>query len=163
MPSFDVVSEVNKMEIKNAVDAAQKELVTRFDFKGANAEIELEAKTDLIKLKVADSAKIKALKEIVMGKLAKRNIDLRNVETKDAAISPLGHATQELQIKQGIDGDKAKEITKAIKAEFPKVQSTLQDRQIRVTGKSRDDLQAVIGFLRGKDFEIGLGFGNFRD
>jgi len=163
MPSFDVVSEVNKMEIKNAVDAAVKELATRFDFKGADAGIELEAKTDLIKLRVADSAKIKALREIMMGKLAKRNIDLRNVETKDAAISPLGHATQELQLKQGIDGDKAKEITRAIKASFPKVQSTLQDRQVRVTGKSRDELQAVIAFLRSKDFEIGLGFGNFRD
>lgn len=163
MPSFDVVSEVNKMEIKNAVDAAQKELTTRFDFKGANAEIELDAKTDLIKLKVADSAKIKALKEIAMGKLAKRNIDLRNVETKDAAISPLGHATQELQIKQGIEGDKAKEITKSIKASFPKVQSTLQERQIRVTAKNRDDLQAVIAFLRSQDFEVGLNYTNFRD
>lgn len=163
MPSFDIVSEVDRMEVKNAVDAALKELASRFDFKGSTAVIELDPKAGKIHLKAEDAARLKGLREIVVGKLAKRNIDLRNVETKDPAISPLGHATQDLLIKQGLDGDKAKEISKAIKAEHPKVQSALQDRQIRVTGKKRDDLQAVIAFLRGRDFEVGLNFTNFRD
>ena len=103
------------------------------------------------------------LHDIVIGKLSKRGIDLRNVDRKDPAISPLGHATQELLIKQGLEGEKAKEIIKAIKENGFKVQSSLQDRQVRVTGKSRDELQGVIAFCRSKDFEVGLGFGNFRD
>jgi uncharacterized protein YajQ (UPF0234 family) len=85
------------------------------------------------------------------------------VERKDPAISPLGHATQDFVIKQGLDGDKAKEVVKAIKEQGFKVQSALQERQIRVTGKSRDQLQEVISFLRGRDFEVVLGFKNFRD
>ena len=85
------------------------------------------------------------------------------VERKDPAISPLGHATQDFAVKQGLDGDKAKEIVKAIKEQGFKVQSALQERQIRVTGKKRDELQEVIAFLRGRDFEVVLGFKNFRD
>jgi len=100
---------------------------------------------------------------MVVGKLAKRNIDLRNVERKDAAISPLGHATQDFVIKQGLDGDKAKEIIREIKAAGLKVQSSLQEREIRVTGKSRDELQNAITFCRGRDFGVLLGFKNFRD
>jgi cyclic-di-GMP-binding protein len=100
---------------------------------------------------------------MVVGKLAKRNIDLRNVERKDPAISPLGHATQDFIIKQGLDGDKAKEIVKEIKGAGLKVQSSLQEREIRVTGKSRDELQNAITFCRGRDFGVVLGFKNFRD
>ena len=110
-----------------------------------------------------DSARLKSLHDIVVGKLAKRGIDLRNVERKDAAVSPLGHATQDFVIKQGLEGDKAKEIVKAVKEQSFKVQSALQDRQIRVTGKKRDELQEVIAFLRGRDFAVSLGFKNFRD
>lgn len=163
MPSFDIVSEVDRMEIKNAVDQALKELASRFDFRGSSATIELDAKADAISLKAEDASRLKGLREIVVAKLAKRNIDLRNIDQKDAAISPLGHATQELLVKQGIEGEKAKEIIKAIKAAGHKVQATLQDRQVRVSGKKRDDLQAVIAFLRSQDFEVGLGYQNFRD
>ena len=161
MPSFDVVSEIDKQEIDNAINQARKELATRFDFKGSTATIELEKGN--IKLAAEDANRLKGLHEIVIGKLAKRNIDLRNVERKDPAISSMGHATQELIVKQGLEGTKAKEIIKAIKEQNFKVQSTLQEMQIRVTGKKRDDLQAVIGFLRGRDFGVGLGFVNFRD
>jgi cyclic-di-GMP-binding protein len=155
MPSFDIVSEVDKQEIDNAINQSRKELSTRFDFKDSKATIEM---TDpaLVEL-------IKSLMEIVIGRFAKRNIDLRNVERKDPAISPLGHARQEIHVKQGLEGDKAKEIIKAIKTLDAKVQSQIQDRQIRVTGKKRDELQAVIQFLRGKDFGVGLSFRNFRD
>lgn len=163
MPSFDIVSEVDQQEIDNAINQALKELATRFDFKGSKATIEWHDKESKIELKAEDGTRLKALHEIVIGKLAKRNIDLRNIERKDSVISPLGHATQDFVVKQGLDGDKAKEVTKAIKAADFKVQCTLQERQIRVTGKKRDDLQAVIAFCRGQDFEVALAFKNFRD
>ena len=162
MPSFDVLSEVDKQEVDNAINQARKELSTRFDFKESKATIELVDPT-LIELSAEDAGRLRALVEIVIGKLAKRNIDLRNIERKDPAISPLGHARQEIRIKQGLDGDKAKEIIKAIKGLDIRIQSQIQDRQIRVTGKKKDDLQAVIQFLRGKDFGVGLSFKNFRD
>jgi cyclic-di-GMP-binding protein len=163
MPSFDVVSEVDRMEVKNAVDQAQRELSSRFDFKGVTATIQLDSKTGSVLLAVDDGARLKGLREIIIAKLAKRGIDLRNIEQKDPEISPLGHSRQELAIKQGLDGDKAKEVTKAIKATGLKIQATLQDRQIRVTGGKRDDLQKVIGALRAGDFGVGLAFKNFRD
>ena len=163
MPSFDITSEVDKQELDNAINQAHKELATRFDFKGSKARIELDLKESKIKLTAEDMSRVRGIHEIVIGKLSKRGVDLRNVETKDASISPLGHATQEMIIKQGLDGEKAKEIVKAIKEKGLKVQSALQERQIRVTGKNRDDLQAVIAFCRSKDFEVGLAFGNFRD
>jgi len=162
MPSFDVVSEVDKQEILNALDQARKELATRFDFKGCPASIEY-TKENVIELSADDASRLKSLHDIVMARLARRNVDLRNVERKDPEISPLGHARQNLVVRQGLDGEKAKEIIRAIKAGHPKVQSTLQDRQIRVTGKKRDDLQEVIAFLRGRDFEVALAFKNFRD
>lgn len=161
MPSFDIVSEIDKGEIDNAINQARKELATRFDFKGSTAKIEWEKNE--IDLSAEDGSRLKSLEEILVGKLAKRNIDLRNVERKDPAISPLGHATQKIVIKQGIEGEKAKEITKAIKATGAKVQCALQEMQIRVTGKKRDDLQEVIQFVRGKNFEVALSFKNFRD
>ena len=161
MPSFDIVSEIDKGEIDNALNQARKELATRFDFKASTAKIEWEKSE--INLSAEDATRLKALLEIVIGKLAKRAIDLRNVDRKDPAISPLGHATQKIVIKQGIEGDKAKEIIKAIKATTAKVQCALQEQQIRVTGKKRDDLQEVIQFVRGKDFEVALSFKNFRD
>ena len=157
MPSFDIVSEVDRMEVRNAIDQAQRELVSRFDFKGVRATIELDAKTGSVLLTVDDGSRL------IVNKLAKRGIDLRNVEHKDPDISPLGHSRQELAIKQGLEGDKAKEITKAIKAMALKVQASLQDRQIRITGNKKDDLQKVIGFLRGAEFGVALAFKNFRD
>jgi cyclic-di-GMP-binding protein len=162
MPSFDVVSEVDKQEIDNAINQAKKELSTRFDLKDSKAVIQL-TNPNLIELSAEDAARLKSLVEIVIGKLAKRGIDLRNVERKDPAISPLGHARQELHIKQGLEGETAKEIIKAIKGLNVKVQSQFQDRQVRVIGKKKDELQTVIQFLRSKDFGVGLGFKNFRD
>jgi hypothetical protein len=163
MPSFDIVSEIDTQEIDNAINQARKELATRFDFKGSTASIEWKEKDSKIELKAEDASRLKSLHEIVVGKLAKRNVDLRNVERKDPAISPLGHATQDFVVKQGLDGDKAKEIVKAIKGRDFKVQSALQERQIRVTGKKRDELQEVIAFCRSQDFGVALAFKNFRD
>ena len=161
MPSFDIVSEVDKQELDNAVNQARKELATRFDFKGSKSEILLEK--EKIVLTAEDPSHLRGLREIVIGKLSKRGVDLRNIEQIDPEISPLGHARQDLKIQQGLEGPKAKEIIQAIKAQSFKVQSQLQDRQIRVTGKKRDDLQDVIAFVRGKDFGVATNFTNFRD
>ena len=161
MPSFDIVSEVDAQEVDNALNQARKELATRFDFKGSVAEILSEK--DKITLTAEDASRLKGLREIVIGKLSKRGVDLRNVEQVEPAISPLGHARQELKIRQGLEGDKAKEIIHAIKAQNFKVQSQLQERQIRVTGKKRDDLQAVIAFVRSRNFGVATTFKNFRD
>jgi uncharacterized protein YajQ (UPF0234 family) len=161
MPSFDIVSEVDVQEIDNALNQARKELATRFDFKGTTAEILSEK--DKITLTAEDASRLRGLREIVIGKLGKRGVDLRNVEQVEPAISPLGHARQELKIQQGLEGDKAKEIIAAIKAAGFKVQNQLQDRQIRVTGKKRDDLQDVIQFVRARDFGVATTFKNFRD
>jgi uncharacterized protein YajQ (UPF0234 family) len=161
MPSFDIVSEIDTQELDNAINQARKELATRFDFKGTHTEILLEK--DKIVLTADDASRLRGLREIVVGKLSKRGVDLRNIEQVEPEISPLGHARQNLKIQQGLEGNKAKEIIQAIKAEGFKVQSQLQDRQIRVTGKKRDDLQDVIAFVRGKDFGVATNFTNFRD
>ena len=161
MPSFDIVSEVNSMEIENAVNIAKKELANRFDFKSSKAEIKLEKNE--IKLSAEDQFKITALGEIVMGKLAKRNISMKNIEQCDPDVSPLGHARQVIKIKQGIATDIAKEITGFIRDGKFKVTTQIQDSRVRVTGKSRDDLQAVIGAVRTHDFPVSVQFQNFRD
>ena len=160
MPSFDIVSEVDAQEIDNALNQARKELATRFDFKGSVAEI--VAEKDKITLTAEDASRLRGLREIVIGKLSKRGVDLRNVEQVEPAISPLGHARQELKIQQGLEGDKAKEIILAIKGQNFKVQSQLQERHIRVTGKKRDDLQAVIALLKQQDFDFAVQFVNYR-
>jgi hypothetical protein len=161
MPSFDIVSEVDKQELDNALNQARKELATRFDFKGTRLEILLEK--EKIVLTAEDASRLRGLREIVIGKLSKRGVDLRNVEQVEPEISPLGHARQDLKIQQGLEGNKAKEIIQAIKGQNFKVQSQLQDRQIRVTGKKKDDLQDVIAFVRSKDFGVATNFTNFRE
>jgi cyclic-di-GMP-binding protein len=161
MPSFDIVSELDKQEIDNALNQARKELATRFDFKGTVAQVELEK--DQITLTAEDASRLRGLREIVIGKLSKRGVDLRNIKQEEPSISSMGHARQELKIQQGLEGDKAKEIILAIKGGGFKVQNQLQDRQIRVTGKKRDELQEVIAFVKGKDFGVTTNFQNFRD
>jgi uncharacterized protein YajQ (UPF0234 family) len=161
MPSFDIVSQVNSMEIENAVNIAKKELANRFDFKGSHAEIVLEKSE--IKLSAADAFKVKSLAEIVMGKLAKRAISLKSVEQQEPDVSPLGHARQVIKIKQGLEQTVAKQITGFIREGKFKVTTTIQGDEVRVTSKSRDELQAVIGAVRAKDFPAALQFVNFRD
>src|SRR5207245_2381829 len=149
MPSFDIVSQVNSMEIENAVNQAKKELANRFDFKGSNAQILLEKNE--IKLSAEDQFKIRALSEIVMGKLAKRNISLKNVERGEPDVSPLGHARQLIKIKQGLEQPVAKEVTGFIREGKFKVTTQIQGSEVRVTAKSKDELQAVIAAVRARD------------
>src|SRR3984885_13072845 len=139
MPSFDIVSEINSMEIENAVNQAKKELANRFDFKGVKAEILLEKNE--IKLTADDEFRVKTLEEMVMGKLAKRQISLKNVEKCDPDISPLGHARQVIKVKQGLETPVAKEVTTFIRDTKLKVTTQIEGTKIRVNGKSRDDLQ----------------------
>ena len=161
MPSFDIVSQVNPMEIENAVNQAKKELANRFDFKGSNAEILLEK--DEIKLSANDQFKIRALSEIVVSKLAKRNISLKNVERPEPEISPLGHSRQTIKIKQGLETEVAKQVTAFIRDGKFKVTTQIQGNEIRVNSKSRDELQTVIGAVRAHEFPVSLQFQNFRD
>lgn len=161
MPSFDIVSQVNSMEIENAVNIAKKELANRFDFKGSKAEITLEKNE--IKLTAENKFKVASLVEIVLAKMAKRDINLKSIERCEPDISPLGHARQLLKIKQGLETDIAKQITTLIRDSKFKVTTQIQEQKVRVTGKSRDDLQAVIAAVRGKDFPVALQFTNFRD
>ena len=161
MPSFDIVSQVNSMEIENGVNIAKKELANRFDFKGSKAEIALDKNE--IKLSADDAFKIKALAEIVLGKLARRNISLKSIDQKEPDVSPLGHARQVILIKQGIETPVAKEIAAFIRGLSLKVTTQIQADEIRVTGKSRDDLQSVIAAVRAHDFPVALQFQNFRD
>jgi len=149
------------MEIENAVNQAKKELANRFDFKGSSAEILLEKNE--IKLSAEDEFKVRTLVEMIMGKLAKRQISLKSVEKKDPDVSPLGHARQVIKIKQGIETPVAKEITSFIRDTKLKVTTQIQGDAIRVTGKSRDDLQSVIAAVQGKDFPVTVQFQNFRD
>lgn len=149
------------MEIENAVNQAKKELATRFDFKGSKAEIVLE-KND-IKLSAEDHMKVRTLVEMVVGKLSKRGVSLKNVDKGEPELSPLGHARQVVKIKQGIETPVAKEITGFIRDGKFKVTTQIQDQQVRVTGKSRDELQIVIAAVRSHDFPVALNFQNFRD
>lgn len=149
------------MEIENAVNQAQKELATRFDFKGSNAEIVLE-KTE-IKLRANDSFRMQQLSELVQAKLNKRNISPKQYEVKDAELSPLGHARQSILLKAGIDGVNAKAISLFIRQSGIKVTASIQGDELRVSGKNRDDLQAAIAALRQEDFPVALSFVNFRD
>jgi hypothetical protein len=161
MPSFDIVSQVSTMEIENAVNQAKKELANRFDFKGTKAEITLEKNE--IQLTAEDQFKMQALVEIVIGKIAKRSISLKNVERGEPDVSPLGHARQVITIKQGLDQTIAKQVTGFIREGKFKVTTQIQGEEVRVTSKSRDELQTVIAALRGQDFPAALQFVNFRE
>jgi uncharacterized protein YajQ (UPF0234 family) len=161
MPSFDIVSQVNSMEIENAVNQAKKELANRFDFKGSKWEIVLEKAE--IKLTADNEFKVATLNEIVIGKLAKRGVSMKSVESGEPDISPLGHARQTIKIKQGIETAVTKEITGFIREGKFKVTTQIQGDAVRVNGKSRDELQAVIAAVRAREFPVSVQFVNFRE
>jgi uncharacterized protein YajQ (UPF0234 family) len=161
MPSFDIVSQVNSMEIENAVNQARKELANRFDFKGTKAEILLE--NSEIKLTAPDAFRVRTLNEMVIGKLAKRGISLKSVEQCEPDISPLGHARQVIKVKQGIESTVAKQITGFIRDSKFKVTTQIQGDEVRVNAKSRDELQTVIAAVRAKELPVAVQFVNFRE
>lgn len=161
MPSFDVVSEVDKQEVDNAVNQARKEIENRYDFRGSNTEIVLEK--DSIALNSADEYKVKAVQDVLLGKMIKRGVDAKALDFGKVEAAANARAKSTVEIRQGISQEIGKKINKFIKEAKLKVQSQLQDNQVRVTGKKRDDLQDVIAALKAEDFGIALQFKNFRD
>jgi len=160
MPSFDVVSELNAHELTNAVDQANRELSQRFDFKNTGAVYELEERTVTLKAEV--DFQLKQMLEILKLRLSKRGIDLNYLDVKDPQIT-LATAQQQVLFKEGINQDTGRKISRIIKDSKLKVQAALQGDKVRVTGKSRDELQSAIQLLRASKLETPLQFNNFRD
>ena len=158
--SFDVVSEVNMEEVKNAIQIALKELKNRFDFKGSIADIKLE--NDKLVVVAEDDYKVEQVKDILFGKLVKRNVPIKNIHFSESEKALGGTARQYGDLISGIDKENAKKINTAIKNSGIKVKSQIQEDKIRVTGKSRDDLQIVMALLRELDLPMALEFNNYR-
>lgn len=158
--SFDVVSKTEMQEVANAVQQAQKELAQRFDFKGSKSAIEL--KDEELILVSDDEVKLKSLKDIVESKLVKRKVSLKAIDYATIEQASMGTVRQKAKIVQGIEIEKAKAIVKAIKDAKLKVQASIQADQVRVTGRSKDDLQGAMTLLRDKDFGVPLQFTNYR-
>ena len=160
MPSFDVVSEVDHHELTNAVDQMNREISNRYDFKGSGAKVEL--KVPLLNVEGENEFQIKQMHEIVYKKLAARGIDTACLE--QGKIEERGmRAYQTITVREGVDKELAKKIVKMVKDAKMKAQAAIQGDQVRVTGKKRDDLQAVIEMLKGAEIELPLQFTNFRD
>ncbi|MCG7873082.1 MAG: YajQ family cyclic di-GMP-binding protein [Candidatus Thiodiazotropha lotti] len=160
MPSFDIVSEVDLQEVRNAVDQANREIGTRFDFKGVDAQFEQNESE--INLKAEQEFQLNQMMDILRQKLVKRGVDVAAMDIKEPETS-LNAARQAVLIKQGIETDIAKKMVKAIKAGKLKVQAQIQGDQLRVSGKKRDDLQQVITLMRESDYGLPLQYQNFRD
>ena len=160
MPSFDIVSEVDMHELTNAVDQANKEVSTRYDFKGVNARFTLDDKG--VAMECESKFQLGQMKDMLYNKCAKRRVDLGNLKPGEAT-EQAKRATQRIDVQQGIETDIGRKIVKRIKQGKLKVQAAIQGDQVRVTGKKRDDLQAVIAMLKAEDMGLPLQFTNFRD
>ena len=158
--SFDIVSEVSMEEVKNAIQQTIKELTNRFYFKGSTIEIKLE--NNQLVVVGDDDFKIEQIKDVLLGKLNKRNVPIKNIHFSDSKHALGGKARQTAELVSGIDRENAKKITTEIKNSKMKVKAQIQEDQIRVTGKNRDDLQAVIALLKKLDLPIELQFTNYR-
>lgn len=158
--SFDVVSEVDMQEVDNAINQAIKEIGTRYDFRGSKSEISLEG--DTIKLIGDDEYKLGAVVDVLKGKMVKRNVSIKNLEFGKVEAASGATVRQLVTIKKGISQENAKKVTKAIKDMKIKVQASIQGDQVRVSGKDKDDLQAVIQMLKNLDVSVELQFTNFR-
>ena len=160
MPSFDVVSEVDKHELTNAVDQANRELANRFDFKGTDAKFELEE--FVITQRAPSEFQLEQMLDILRGRLVSRKIDVRALDVTDPETN-LGGSRQKITVKQGIEQPVAKKLVAALKAAKLKVEAQINGDKLRVTGKKRDDLQEAMAVLRKADVELPLQFDNFRD
>ncbi len=160
MPTFDVVAEVDLQEVRNAVDQANREIATRFDFKGVDAHFDLNA--DAIQLRAEQEFQLQQMIDILRQKLVKRKVDIACMDIA-APVTTLNAARQEVRVKQGIDADTARRMVKGLKGTKLKIQVQIQGEQLRVSGKNRDDLQEAIAHLRGIDWKLPIQFTNFRD
>jgi hypothetical protein len=161
MPSFDVVCKLDLQEVDNAINQTLKEVGQRFDFRGTPTEVTREEHA--IQLRSADDFKVRALADILREKLARRQVPLRALAEQPIEPGPAGSAKQRLDLQQGIETEKAREIVKLIKEAKLKVQAAIQGDQVRVSGKKRDDLQSVVKLLRDRDLGIAMQFVNFRE
>jgi uncharacterized protein YajQ (UPF0234 family) len=158
--SFDVVSSVDMQEMKNAIAQAMKEITTRFDLKGTSSNIELQA--EQVVLTSSDEFKLKAVRDVLEGRLVKRGVPLKALSYGTVEKALGGTARQSITLQKGIPSEKAREIVKIIKGSKLKVQASIQGEQVRVSGKNRDDLQSVIQMLKGSDLGIDMQFTNYR-
>ena len=161
--SFDVSTGIDLQEVDNAANQAKKEIATRYDFKGTNCTIELDRAANVIKLEGDDEYRLTAVLQVLREKLAQRNVPLKNLDVSQVEVGSLGRARQTVGLKQGIDQETGKKMVKAVKGSgFKKVQVQIQGDELRVTSPSRDELQAVMAFLKGEDWGVELQFGNYR-
>ena len=160
--SFDIVSKVDIQEVRNAIDQALKEIKQRFDLKDSKSEIELLQGDKEIQLASAAEYKLDAVKEILGQKLVKRGVSLKNLEYGKLEPAAGQSVRQKVTLQQGIPGEKAKEIVRLVKDSKKKVQASIQGDTVRISGKDRDELQAIIALLRGKDLGVDLQFTNYR-
>ena len=160
MASFDIVNRINFQEVDNAVNITKRAILTRYDFRGSKTEISLDKKEKTVHLVTEDEMKMKAIQGELLGNLVKRKIDTKCLEAKEIKMASQGMVQRELAFKDGVDADIARKIVKLIKEQKLKVQAAIQDRQVRVTGKQIDDLQAIIQMLRGANLDIPLQFVN---
>jgi len=161
MPSFDIVSKVDMQEVDNAVNQAIKEIAQRYDFKGSKSEISMEK--EAVKVLADDDFKLKAVIDVLQSKFHKRNISIKALQYGKVEPASGGMVRQLITVQQGISKEKGKEIIAIIKESKLKVQAQIQEDQVRVTGKNRDDLQNAIQLLKGKDLDIEMQFVNFRE
>lgn len=161
--SFDISTGVDLQEVDNAVNQARKEIAQRYDFKGTNCTLEFDRDTGTVKLEADDTYRLDALRKVLRQRLAARKVPLKNLDAGKIDEASLGRARQTLGLKQGIDQDTAKRISKDIRDRgFKKVQVQIQGDQLRVTAPSRDTLQEIIAFARSQDYGVALQFGNYR-
>jgi len=160
--SFDVVSKVDLQEVSNAVQQATKEIGTRFDFRGSASKIEWNEKELTLILVSDDDHKLKSVVDILEGRLVKRGVPIKALDFGKVEDSAGGTVREIVKVQQGIPSEKAKEIVKAIKDRKLKVQASIQSDQVRVSGRNKDDLQAVMAVLRAEDFRVPLQFTNYR-
>jgi cyclic-di-GMP-binding protein len=163
MPSFDIVSEVNHVEIRNALDQANKEITNRFDFKGSDARVELDEKEKALTAFADDEFKLRQVRDVLTGKLAKRGVDIRALEP--GKMEPIsGNKVKEtIKVREGIEQERAKGVVKLIKDAKLKVQASIQGDLVRVSGAKKDTLQDAIALIRKSVTDIPLQFKNFRD
>lgn len=162
MPSFDVVIEVDLQEVDNALNQARKEVGQRFDFRGSDSTIDWDGKSE-ITLETDDEGRLPALLDIVKGRLHRRGISIKNLEVDDPkAVGGMRHS-QRVVLQVGVPKDAAKDIAKKIKQSKMKVQAQIQEDQVRISGKKRDDLQAAIQLIKSAGFDYEFGYINFRD
>ncbi|MBI1953765.1 MAG: YajQ family cyclic di-GMP-binding protein [Candidatus Omnitrophica bacterium] len=160
--SFDIVSKVNLQELRNALQQAQKEIGTRFDFKGSSASITFEESSGVLKLTADQSMQLKSVRDVLEAKLARRGVSLKALSWKEPEQNPGGIIKQEAQLMQGLSSEKAREIVKAVKELGLKVQPRIEGDSVRVAARQINDLQDVIQALRGKDFGVPIQVENYR-